>query len=334
LKYQLLRDPSLHGWEYGMLRDFESAIIAIASPGQAGVETLAPYPRSGFLRSKTAPGTRYAPLRHLLPKQLISKTAENVASIVMGPEGSPFWSRRKQPGQRVASYIFDTLEPQRDLLLSLCRTGEIDFPITSFPNAVPMLQALTKRPWHAIAQGVSLDRFWPLAAGVEPPVAFSAYGRRLDSTHQAIKRFVQSQKLHYDYTLAAGLSPQIDPADAYTNYAWDMRNCWFTISWPVEVTNPTRAPSFSPMTCRWFEAAASGTIVLGKAPLEPEFERYFGPNFVVEIPRDQQALLQLLPALWERRHDLRAERLQRWRLMRENWSWDARSRQLLALFDR
>ena len=38
---------------------------------------------------------------------------------------------------------------------------------------------------------------------------------------------------------------------------------WFTFGWPVEFTHPDRVKTFSPITCRWFEAAASGAVVVG-----------------------------------------------------------------------
>src|SRR5262249_18061499 len=147
----------------------------------------------------------------------------------------------------------------------------------------------------------------------EPHIAFSAYGRRQPRVHDAVRSLVRELGGHYDYTttsqsLAAGTNPQ----DHYDIYAWHLRNSWFPFGWSVETTDSAKEHRFSPVTCRWFEAAACGTVILGDAPRDPIFPFLFGDRLIQRLNPAAGAgeLRSTLMDLWERRRALREEALQ------------------------
>jgi hypothetical protein len=329
----VLTNPQHSGFPYGMQRDLETEIVRLTGG------RLHPVPDRGLpalVNRYVQPCTRYASLGRLVPKKVIDDlSAETLWMVLMGPEDFPFWFHRgwDRNVDRVVLYLFDTFEVQLPTIRRMLASGRFDVLVTSFPAAVPMLARETGRQWHAVTQGVMAKRFYPLPNDREPTIAFSSYGRRWPVLHDALRQFCHKYRLHYDYTVAAGLQVGTDPRDNYEQLAWHLRQSWFTVGWPVELTNPKRVRTFSPITCRWFEAAASGAVLIGAPPTDPAFDTIFGPGFVEPIPpyAPIDELVRRLGDLWERRRDLRAARLHLHRDRCDEWTWESRVRGIRSL---
>ena len=239
------------------------------------------------------------------------------------------WDRRA--GFKIL-YLFDTMERQLSSIRTILRSAKWDVTITSFQGAVPFLEEQTQRRWFAVPQGVKLDRFRPAPAH-DRLIDFSAYGRRLPALHENVKSLCAQTGRYYDYTTTAQLAPGIDPREQYDQYAWRLRHSVFNFCWPVETTNPARVRTFSPITCRWFEAAASGTVVLGQPPKDPGFEQMFGPDFV--LPLDPECsgadLADRLSRLLEERHTHLDAAQRRYDKLAGNWSWARRVEDILNI---
>ena len=95
--------------------------------------------------------------------------------------------------------------------------------------------------------------------------------------------FCAVNNLYYDFTTHDGRHPIADSSELYKQYAWHLAHSLFTFSWPVELTSPHRAGHLKPVTCRWFEAAAAGTIIVGQPPNNAAFNKYFGGDIVVKL---------------------------------------------------
>ncbi len=332
-RHVVLVDPALSGFEFGAQRDFEDTIVRVT-----GATALAAPDRGlpALVRRYTRVATRYEPLGALVPRRAFPIRADVLWVILMGPENFPLWFHRdwdRQAGRTVL-YLYDTLEHQFGLIRKLLSRGRWDLCVTSFPAAVPVLERETGRRWHSAVQAVRPDRFFPLPEG-EPVIGFSAYGRRVPAVHDAVRAFAERTGCYYEYSTALRPHPSLDPREYYGHYAWHVRQSWFTFSWPVEVTHPRRAPTFSPITCRWFEAAAAGAVIVGEAPKDPVFEQYFGRDFVV--PFDPAApparMAARLEEIWADRAALRRKALQAHAERAGSWTWESRVRQILKLLD-
>ena len=330
-RHVVLSVQGSHGFQYGMLRDFEDEIVRLTG---ASVVPAPSWEAPEAIRGRLAHGTRYAPLRRLVPRRSgFSVDADVLWLVLMGPESSWLdlyraWDRHV--GYRIV-YVYDTFEEQLPALRRLASAARWDLMITSFHGAVPMLQRETGRPWIAVPQGVMLDRFAPVAAE-QRTIGVSSYGRRIEPVHRALDRWSDQTSVHYDATVATALNPAVTPAYLYKQYAFHLRHSHFTVAWPVELTNPSRAGSFSPVTCRWFEAAAAATTMIGRAPSDPVFTDLFGEGAVIPLDpaaKTEAETREAINSLWDRRLDLlrvaearRAQRLHR-------WTWEARVREIL-----
>ncbi len=152
LKHVLLVNPRLKGWEYGMLRALEAEIVK--QTGAAVIEV--PFYGLHTVTSRAGHGMRWDPVRSLLPKKSFRVEADVIWYILMGPENFELdlfkdWDINAK--YRIA-YIYDTLEPQFGLVQKLFSDDRFNIKVTSFHDAVPYLEALTKKKWHAIEQAI------------------------------------------------------------------------------------------------------------------------------------------------------------------------------------
>jgi Glycosyl transferases group 1 len=331
LKHIVLTDPTLSGFEYGMLRDFEDEIVRITD-GDKVVMPRRKLPK--LIDTRLGHGTRYANFRKLIPKIECDLKADVLWVILMGPENFPLdlfknWDRHV--GVKIL-YIFDTFESQLPSIHRVLESAKWDLAITSFHGAVPFLEEQTQRKWYAVAQGVKLDRFKPVSKE-EKLISFSSYGRRLGNVHQSIREYCLQTDNYYEYTTTTGLQPKLDPQENYRQYAWHLAHSFFTFSWPVELTNPKRVMTFSPITCRWFEAAASGTVILGQPPKDPEFRKIFGDDFVIPIDHtDSQEQLKIIwEELWENRYRYFQTACKNREKLEKSWSWESRVKEILEI---
>ncbi|NCY22274.1 glycosyltransferase family 1 protein [bacterium] len=330
-RHVILTCPGYQGWEYGMLRCLEAEIQR-----QTGATVLEIPKRdlmgNRWLQKKLEHGTRYECLRSLLPKKKLQMPA-NVDvfwCVLMGPENYEL-DLYEWPWQRVPKrviYLFDTLPRQMERIQRLFSGEEWNFPITSFEDAVPLLEKVTHRQWHHIDQAVSLEYFMH---NTSKEIAFSSYGRRHPKLHEALLTFCQKKSIFYDYTMHGRSAPTAEPLELYRQYAWHMSQSQFTVGWPVEITNPERAGGLRPITCRWFEAAAAGATVIGQAPKNPRFSQLFGEEMV--LPFDPTAeisdLVHGLERIWAERDSLLQKGEQRRRRLGHGIDWSDRVQKIL-----
>ena len=333
MTHAILTDPGLSGFQYGMLVDLQDEIARITGG------TLVPTPPSRVprLSRRFGHGTRYAPLRTLLPKSTFPVRADVLWVPLMGPENCILdvlkeWDRHV--GYKVL-YLFDTMERQISSIRKLLAMTRWDIAITSFSGARIFLEDRTQRPWHAVPQGVKLDRFV-----TRPPsdrmIGFCSYGRRLPRIHEILKAFCLKSGHYYDYSMTTEIQHGVDPRDHYKQYAWHLSHSAFNICWPVEVTAPDRAGDFSPITCRWFEAAACGNVIIGEAPRDQGFAEMFGPDAVMRLdyraPKKQ--IEDVLREAWEARDTLLGRAAERSSQYSASWSWASRVHEMVRLLSK
>jgi hypothetical protein len=327
LQHVVLSNPALRGLQYGMLRDLEDEIVRLT-----GADRIEAPSRSlpAFIGGRLAHGTRYSGLRRWVPREGYELKADVLWVVLMGPENFTLdmyrgWDRNV--GVKIL-YLFDTYDAQLTSIRRVLRATNWDFTSTAFYGAKPFLEEATQREWHLVRHAVNLKRFRP-ASKETRIIDFCAYGRRLEPVHKMMKEFCGRNGKYYDYTTTASVQPELDARDHYAQYAWHLGHSVFNFCWPVEVTSPGLAKMHSPITCRWFEGAASGNVLLGRAPLDPGFVDLFGTDAVVEIDPQNEGIADVCESLWEKRDDYLQSALDRRAKLSEQWSWESRIRQIL-----
>jgi hypothetical protein len=105
----------------------------------------------------------------------------------------------------------------------------------------------------------------------------------------------------------------------------------FNVSWPVEITNPARAGKLNPITCRWFEAAAAGAIILGRKPNNILFDLHLHPDLIVQIDpfASREELFKKLNKIWENKtqYNVRADSISK--MISSKITWKNRVERIL-----
>ena len=297
MKHVILRNARLKGWEYGVLRALEAAIIKVTNAEVIEVEEYG----SRQILKKAGHGMRFDMARRFLPKKKLHVEADVLWYILMCPENYELdlYTGWEHVPKRLV-YIFDTLVPHFPVIKNLFSGRAFNVMITSFHDAVSHLITLTGNQWHAIEQAVPDDLFY-LVEKPEKTIHFSSYGRRHPDFHTYLLEFCMQNNLYYDYSTHSAPNVQVHENELYRLYAWHLQHSIFTVSWPVEVTNPLRAGYFNPITCRWFEAAACGTVIIGQPPANLLFNTLLHPDLVVKMDPDgkKEEIFRKLEKLWK-----------------------------------
>jgi len=327
----ILRDRTLAGWEFGTVRCLEEEIIKQTSAAVVDV-FQSEQPR---LWRRFGHGTRYAFVRPWLRRRKLDLPQSDLLWLVlMGPENYylDLFDGWAGSARLKVVYLCDTLPGQYHLLQKLFSGSTWDICITSFGDSVPALEKIAGRTWYHVDQGVNLELFRPSRLS-ERIIDFSSYGRRHPEVHDALVEFCESRGLYYDFTTHDCQHPMADSISLVRQYAWHLSHSKFTLSWPVEMTNPRRAGGLRPITCRWFEAAAAGTPILGSAPANEHFETLFGRDLVVPISTgaSRTSLTGQLESIWKRREELGQAALDRARTLGSSLGWPSRVARMLEL---
>lgn len=333
-RHVLLRDPGVFGWEYGVLRAFEDEIVRQTG---ADVVELKPNPLVARWARRLNRGGRWTELSTHVPKRKLVLPADTRAvwSILMSPHESRqhLFSGWQRANCRRLVYIFDTL-PSQIPWIPRSLVDAFDIRITSFNDAVPLLERATSARWFHVDQAASLAEFRSVP-GAEKVIHFAAYGRRQDKAHEATKLFCRSRDLFYDYSTHPVIEAWAKPEEFYHEYAWHLSHAQFVYCWPVELTSPSRARELRPITCRWFEAVAAGAVTIGAVPDNPHFRKVFGDDFVqpLDVSGSVDAVVAQLEQLWSRREALLHRAAERRRSLAPRVDWSCRVQEMLALLE-
>jgi hypothetical protein len=185
-------------------------------------------------------------------------------------------------------YIFDPW-PSKIQVLRRYRNiwNMCDRIFVSFPWVVDLYSQHVECPVEYMPQAIDSDRFHPFRE--DRPIHVLSVGRRLNAVHDHLIDISTQHDLWYHFSEAA--SPRaLDLADSQFLLGRLSQAARIQICWPVEVTDiESPRPGFSqgspsPITVRWFEAAACGSVVLGSRPQSSEFDDLFPyEGFVREL---------------------------------------------------
>lgn len=332
MQHVLIKDSELNGWEYGMLRSFEKTIVKETN---ATTVNIPEYTFDRNYLKHFGHGMKRGVYRRYFPRQAFDIEADVAWYILMGPENYrlDLYKNWERGCKKKILYLYDTLPSQYAAIKRLFSNNHWDLLITSFNDAVADLEKITGRKWHCIEQAADMELFKPVPLS-ERIIHFSSYGRRHAPLHEALIEFCAVNNLYYDFTTHDGRHPTADSSELYKQYAWHLTHSLFTFSWPVELTNTQRAGHLKPVTCRWFEAAAAGTIIAGQPPNNAAFNKYFGGDIVVKLDfnSSKKDYLKSLDSIMNKSEQHHKDAYQFSQQLKSDISWNEKVKRIIELF--
>jgi hypothetical protein len=236
--------------------------------------------------------------------------------------------------RKVAVYIFDAWLGATDVFRRYRKLWRLcDRIFVSFPRAAEVYSKHVECGVEYLPQAINPNRFHPFRD--DRPIHLLSVGRRLESAHGRLLEIAQRNDLWYQFSEFR--EPHaIDLAASQYLLGRACQSARVQICWPVEMTHAERPrPGFSdadgsPVTVRWFEAAASGSRVLGARPRSREFAELFPfPTFVRDVDLGSGSKLehQILAAVEEQSDS--SERHQLADYVRCCHTWQARCAHIL-----
>lgn len=304
---------------YGMVVDFEDAVAA------ASDADLVPVP----LRSRRA---QVQGLLRGRPTRRVT-TPRSRYDVCLLVAMAPYWvpslryiRNLRRSADRIVVYLFDSwLSDLPTLRADRGVWSLVHDLFVSFPHAVgPYSEQLSCRV-HYLPQAIDERWFHPYRK--ERPIDVLSIGRRLPMVHERLLEISRYRDSFYFFqTHQAPMA--IDLRENQELLGRLCQSARVHVSWSVD-QSPQRAGEGVAVTARWFEAAASGAVVIGGAPRTEEFQRLFPyPGFVREIdpvvPAETEAVLDA--ALADSRDD---ERLALAEHVRSAHTWALRWRQIV-----
>lgn len=310
----------------GTMVDFENAMAATASTDYLQVP---PYVRR---REKLRSGRRTA-------RVSVAGEDYDVCLFIIFQPGE-IVSLRYVRGLRKACkhlviYVFDPWMSQAATLRRYRRLWELcDHVFVSFPRAVETYRDVIDCPVTYLPQAIEPSKFH--ASRAERPIHVLSIGRRLESVHRTLLALSARHDLWYHFSEFR--APRaIDLEESQFLLGRLCQSARIQVCWPVEITHRVEPRSGysprdgSPITARWFEAAASGSVVIGARPTDPEFDALFPyRGFVREVDPDSPGEIEevVLESLRNNYADAK-ERQALAKHVKSEHSWESRCRIIL-----
>jgi len=171
--------------------------------------------------------------------------------------------------------------------------------------------------------GVDAIRFCPYPDPPKRVVDVYSMGRRSETTHRTLLRMAEENGLFYLHDSIAA-DQVLDPTDHRRLFANIAKRSRYFIVNPGLIDRPDVRGNQIEIGNRYFEAAASGTIMLGERPNNAEFEKLFDwPDSVIHVPynsADIDKIVNVLDGDPEKQERMRRTNVKH-ALMRHDWAY-------------
>jgi hypothetical protein len=274
-------------------RAYKLARMACGSPGVARL--FAPYPRNKVVLK--------GEFELFFP--VFSHTYElySLATI-------PNWRERSRKAACFITEVWSDMLPE--YLLELLTS--FDHIFIGCSHSVLEVARMTGRPCTYLPIAVDVPRFAPASPDQRRPIEISNLGRRSSVTHQALLDAAERQQFFYYYdTVAASGANRTFCVDSPSEHrhllSTLLKHSRYFIANRSFVNRPEFTAGRDEISPRFYEGAATGTVMLGESPRSDVFKRQFDwPDAVIHLPFDAPDIGRILAELNADTERLRAAR--------------------------
>jgi hypothetical protein len=222
-----------------------------------------------------------------------------------------------------------------ELAFFLKRLSSFDHVMLSFEGSVPALQSLIGKPVHHVPLGADALRFTPFPQPPERVIDFYSMGKRSDAIHRVLIDIAARESAFYVYDTIPGAliqpSDHRQHRDLFANLA---RRSKFFMAYPAKYEEERMTRGQSEVGARFFEAAAAGAVMLGRAPTAPSFVRdFWWPDAVVDAGTSEAQLFSSIAKFKADPGLMKATSLRNTVEALRRFDWAYRWKEMLRLID-
>lgn len=166
-------------------------------------------------------------------------------------------------------------------------------------NILPAISEMASCPCMFLAPGIDTLKFYPNLEASDRSIDVCSLGRRSVVTHQALLEEAAQQDFFYYHELTSGSVQRLSNHSTHrTMMANLLKNSRYFITNHAKANMPVLITSDSEIGYRFFEGAASGTVMIGCPPRGEHFKRYFDwPDAVIPIKFDEPDIVEVIRKL-------------------------------------
>lgn len=212
------------------------------------------------------------------------------------------WRKRCR---KAACFITEAWSDQLPEYLLELLSG-FDHIFLGFRHSVDEVARITGRPCTYLPLAVDVPRFAPAPGNQSRPIAVCNIGRRSPVTHQALLEEAKRTAIfyYYDTVAASGTDKKhrtfrVDNAEEHRRMlATILKHSRYYFANRSYVNMKEYANGRDEISARFYEGAASGTVMIGEAPRTETFKQQFNwPDAVIHVPFDSPGIGDVLAAL-------------------------------------
>jgi Glycosyl transferases group 1 len=204
---------------------------------------------------------------------------------------------------------------------------KFDLVMLYYSQTVEPLGKRLKTKCAFLPPGVDAVRFCPYPNPPRRSIDVCSIGRRSEKTHRKLLKMAAAEGMFYlhDSIAANQVLDATEHRILFSNIA--KRSKYFIVN-PGLIDRPDVRGNQMEIGNRYYEGAASGTIMLGERPDNPMFEKLFDwPDAVVHMPYNSAEIADIISAIQadpERQERIRRKNV-REALLRHDWvyRWEA-----------
>jgi hypothetical protein len=175
--------------------------------------------------------------------------------------------------------------------------GQFDHVILSCKQGMERVSNLIRGKCIFMPPAVDALLFSPYPNPKDRCIDVLSVGRRAEATHQKLVNMAKQNKIFYVHDSSDGRLAT-DPSQhrlMYANLA--KRSKYFLVN-PGKIDLPQFKGTEELIGTRYFEGAASGTVMIGKSPDTDDFRKCFGwANAVIELPYNSGDIDEVILAM-------------------------------------
>ncbi len=205
--------------------------------------------------------------------------------------------------------------------------SKFDYVVLSLSQNVGPFSKKIQSECYYLPPGVDTLLFCPYPKLSKRSIDVLSFGRRAEKTHRVLLRIAEENKIFYVYDTLCDLHTH--SLDQHRFFISNMakRSRYFIVN-PGQIDCPQLTKNQSEIGARYFEGAASGTIMIGEQPRNDEFKRmFFWPDALVQLPYNSENIEEVICEM-DRQPD-RQEQIRKnnvvHSLLQHDWShrWEA-----------
>lgn len=238
--------------------------------------------------------------------------------------------RVRARGGRVCLYCYDTWEPEYGHWLGLLQNLQPDAVFFAYYQSYEFFSARLPH-CHFLPQ--SMDARYFRDYGLPKQRMFMQMGRRVDSIHEMILRYMQERGIadtpeNYSYRRTPGKIPFPD----MESMARAVNATKYFVCAPRGSQAPGYTGRVQDVTARFYESMACKSLIIGFKP-EPVFDMLFPADAMVTLRPDGADFAEKID--WFETHPEEYRRIveRNYALVMESHTWQARYRELAAVLE-